>query len=119
MLRSFHGLVSFYHRFVNNFITLVAKLAEFIEWTIRFEWGEDQKRAFNKIKGRLYSLSVLTLPGFTKTFEVECDTLGIGIRAVLMHEWWLLAYFSETLNGVALKYPRYDKEIHALVRKIL
>ena len=29
-----------------------------------------------------------------------------------------IAYFSEKLSGVALKYPTYDKELHALVRAL-
>ena len=35
-----------------------------------------------------------------------------------MQEGRLIAYFSEKLSGVALKYPTYDKELYALVRAL-
>jgi len=42
----------------------------------------------------------------------------LGIDVVLMQEKWPIAYFSEKLNGAALNYPTYDKELYALVRAL-
>ncbi|KAH9734668.1 hypothetical protein KPL71_017451 [Citrus sinensis] len=55
--------------------------------------GSEQERAFNLIKEKLVSAQLLTLPDFTKTFEIECD-------------------------ASALNYPTYDKEMYALVRAL-
>jgi hypothetical protein len=111
-------LASFYRRFVKDFSTLATPLTEIVKKSMGFKWGSEQGLAFIEIKERLCGAPLLSLPNFSKTFEIECDASGTDIRAVLMQEKWPIAYFSEKLNGAALNYPAYDKELYALVRAL-
>lgn len=90
-VRSVHDLASFYRRLVKDFSTIVA------------------------LKEKLTKAPILALPIFSKSFEIECDASNVGIGVVFM-QGHPIAYFSEKLKGVALKYSTYDKELYALFR---
>ena len=83
-VRSFHVLASFYRWFVKDFSTLATPLIEIVKKSVGLKWGSEQNRAFIEIKERLFGAPLLALPDFSKTFEIKCDTLGIGIGAVLV-----------------------------------
>nr|XP_027101647.1 uncharacterized protein LOC113722567 [Coffea arabica] len=93
-------------------------LTTIIKKDVKFEWEEAQAKAFQLLKHKLTHAPLLSFPSFDKAFEVECDASGIGIGAVLIQEGRLIVYFSEKLNGAALNYSTYDKELYTLIRTL-
>jgi len=113
-LRSFHGLASFYRRFVSNFSTIAAPLNELVKKGVVYKWGKDQEKAFETLKQKLINAPLLALPNFNKTFEIECDASNVGIAVVLLQEGQPIAYLSKKLKGSQINYSTYDKELMLL-----
>lgn len=68
-------------------------------------------KAFEHLKERMCQALVLTTPNFTKTFIVECDASGNGIRVVLMQGGRPIAFESRPIKGKYLQKVIYEKNI--------
>lgn len=78
-VQSFHGLASFYRRFVSHFSSIMAPLTDCMKGGV-FEWSTAAAEAFELIKLCLTTAPVLVLPDFSATFELHCDAFQAGHR---------------------------------------
>lgn len=120
-LRSFLGLVGFYHRYVPNFSTIAAPLTDMTKKgrsnTLIF--GEAELKAFHALKEALCRYPVLRLPDFDQPFIVQTDASDTGIGAILLQEHegvkMPIAYASRKLSSAEKNYSVIERECLALI----
>jgi hypothetical protein len=109
-VRSFHGLVSFYIKFIRNFSSICTPILDTIKKENKyFNWTKEAEKGFRVLKSKITEQPILVLPNFGKTFQVKCDASGAVIGAVLSHDNKNVSYFNEKMNDVKRKYSTYDK----------
>nr|GEU54671.1 putative reverse transcriptase domain-containing protein [Tanacetum cinerariifolium] len=80
-----------------------------------FDWGEEQKRAFQTFKDKLCNAPVLALPDGPKDFVVYCDASGLRLGCVLMQRGKVMAYASRQLKIYEKNYTTHDLELGVVV----
>ena len=118
-VRSFHGLASFYGKFIRNFSGIFASIVETLKKENQpFYWTEASEKSFNLLKKKVTEKPVLKLLDFDHLFQVRCDASGMAIGVVLGQEDKSVAYFSEKLNEAKQKYSSYEKEFYAIIQSL-
>lgn len=88
-IRSFLGLCSSFHRFVQGVADLARPLADLVQRRCPFAagpvWGPDQQQSFSALISKLTTTSILAHLDAAATTEVCTDTSGHGIGTVLSY----------------------------------
>ncbi|CAJ2656973.1 unnamed protein product [Trifolium pratense] len=113
-VRGFLGLTGYYRKFIRDYEKIAKPLTELTKKD-NFHWGVEAEKAFAEMKHIMTSPPVLLLPNFEIPFEVECDTAGRGLVAVLMQQKQPIAFFSKALSEGNLAKSVYEKELMTLV----
>jgi hypothetical protein len=109
-VQSFHGLASFYRKFIRNFSGISAPMMDTVKKRHKyFHWTEEAEKSFNLLKRNITEQPILVLSNFSKTFQVKCDASGFVIGAVLSQDDRSIVYSSEKMNEAKIKYSTYDK----------
>jgi hypothetical protein len=115
-VRSFHGLSSFYRKFIRNFSGICASMMDTVKKRHKsFHWTKEAKKSFKLLKEKITRQPVLVLLDFSKTSKVRCDTSGFAIGVILSQDNRPVTYFSENLNDAKRNYSMYDKEFYVVI----
>jgi hypothetical protein len=68
-VRRFHGLASFYRKFIKEFSEICALMMDTVKKKHKsFKWTKEVERGFNILKEKIIERPILVLSNFEKTF---------------------------------------------------
>ncbi|RUS88762.1 hypothetical protein EGW08_003479 [Elysia chlorotica] len=119
-LRSFLGLLNYYHKFLNNIAHIARPLHELLQKNTPFKWSPACEQAFLKAKEMIASDEMLMRYSPNLPIHLACDASPYGIGAVLSqvtddNEERPIAYASRTLSKAERNYFQIDKEALSIV----
>jgi len=82
-IRKFLGLTNYYRRFIKNFAQVARLMNVLIRKDVKWQWEQEQQKAFDKLKRVFTTRPVLVAPDLDKEFRVEVDTSNYVTRGVL------------------------------------
>ncbi|GJZ80614.1 putative reverse transcriptase domain-containing protein [Tanacetum coccineum] len=90
-------------------------LAGYTQKNVKFDWTKKAKAAFQLLKQKLCSATILSLPEGSENFVVYYDASCKGLGAVLMQKEKVIAYASRQLEIHEKNYTTHDLELEAVV----
>lgn len=117
-VQAFLGFTNFYHHFIRGFGDL-AKPLNVLTGLVLWSWGDEQQSAFDALKIAVMSAPVLAIPTDSDPYQVEADSSGCAIGAVLsqcQHRFWHpITFLSKSLNPTERNYEIYDRNLLAIM----
>ena len=119
-VRSFFGLINYYHRFLPSPSTAVHPMTQLLERNLPWKWTEQFEAAFRKVKGMIFSEKVLTDYDPSLPLRLACDASLVDIEAVLSHVMRdgterPIAFALRTFTKTEQKYSQIDKEALSII----
>lgn len=116
-LQQFLGFANFYQRFNRNLGQVAAPLTALTSTKAKFAWTVAAQSAFDELKCRFMSASILVTPDSAWQFVVEVDASEVGVGAVLSkisrqdNKLHPCAYFSHRLSPAERNYDIVNREL--------
>ncbi|WMV50543.1 hypothetical protein MTR67_043928, partial [Solanum verrucosum] len=71
-------------RFVELFSSIASPLTKLTHNKVKFQWSDECEKSFLKLKTRLTTAHILTLPNGSDGYVMYCDASNISLGCVLM-----------------------------------
>ena len=90
-------------------------MTKLLRKNVKFERTDECQKSLKKLKKRLTSALVLTLPSNGEGYVIYSDASHKGLGCVLMQHRKVIAYVSRQLRLHELNYPTHNLELAAVV----
>ncbi|KAH0729478.1 hypothetical protein KY289_000666 [Solanum tuberosum] len=114
-IRRFLGLAGYYRRFMEGFSSIASPLTRLTQKMVKFQWSDDCEKSFAKLKTRLTTTPILTLPEGSDGYVIYCDASRVGLGCVLMQRGKVITYSSRHLKVHEKNCPTHDLKLAAVV----
>ena len=119
-LRSYLGLLNYYHKFLPDLAHTLFPLNKLLEKHSRWNWSAACQRAFEVSKRKLLASRMLVHYDLQRPLTLACDASPYGLGAVLSHvlpdgSEKPVAFASRSLTKAESNYSHIDKEALALI----
>ena len=119
-LRSFLGMVQYYHSFFPNLATTLAPLHKLLKKDVQWKWTSECQKAYDVCKQSLTSDTLLVHYDLNRKLRLACDASSYGLGAVLSHvmddgQERPIAYASRTLSQTEKNYAQIEREALSIV----
>ncbi|XP_063994529.1 uncharacterized protein LOC135172231 [Diachasmimorpha longicaudata] len=118
-IRQFLGLTGYYRRFIPNYAKIAKPLTSLLMKDKKFQWGDEENKAFSNLRNALCKSPILQYPDFTKEFVITTDACGYGIAGILSQgeigKDLPIAYISRVLGKSEKNYSTIEKEMLAII----
>ena len=122
-LRTFLGLINFYHRFISGCAKILDPLNSLLTSTTeRLTWDDTSTQAFISIKTALAEATLLVHPTPNALTSLATDASDSAIGAVLQQyingQWQPISFFSKKMKPSERQYSTFDRELLAVYLSI-
>ncbi|KAI5746646.1 hypothetical protein M8J77_005896 [Diaphorina citri] len=118
-LKSFLGLLNYYHKFILQLATKISPLNALLRKYQKFQWTTECEEAFQNVKKEIASDTVLVHFDSNLPVSLATDASPVGLGAVLSHRLpdgteKPIAFASRVLTTSEKNYSQIDKEATAI-----
>jgi hypothetical protein len=118
-IRAFLGVINFIKNHIPRRAEICKPITQLTCKDVKFTWGEEQKRAFDKVKAVISEAIMLEYPNPNRPFDLYPDASSTyAMGAVLEQDGKIVSTFSRKLNDAQLKYTVTGQELLAAGRSV-
>ncbi|UYV72834.1 K02A2.6-like [Cordylochernes scorpioides] len=119
-LRSFLGLITYYHKFIRNAADVLSPLYALLKKGTKWHWSTECRKAFREIKETISSDQILIAYDPKLPIRLSCDSSSYRLGAVLSQidvdgNERPIYFISRTLSQAEKKYSQIDKECLSII----